>query len=99
VFHIADSKSIKKGLVTDVYFTRVKQVIEAAKADKYVVAEVRVSRLPNGWDWAVFAGLEEALQLLSGLKVNVKALPEGSVFYPEEPVLTVSGLYTEFALF
>lgn len=99
MFHIADSKTIKKGLVTDVYFTRVKQVIQTAKADKQVVAEIRVSRLPDGWDWAVFAGLEEALQLLAGLNVNVKALPEGTIFYPEEPVLTVSGLYTEFALF
>lgn len=99
MFHIADSKSIKKGLVTDVYFTRVKQVIEKAKADKHVVAEVRASSLPSGWPWAVVAGLEEVIALLSGLKVNVKALPEGTIFFPEEPVLTISGLYTQFAIY
>lgn len=99
MFHVADTKSIKKGEVTDVYFTRVKEVIQKAKADKNVVAEVRASSFPNDWEWAIFAGLEEALALLEGLNINVKALPEGTVFYPEEPVFSISGLYTEFALF
>jgi nicotinate phosphoribosyltransferase len=46
----------------------------------------------------VFAGLEEALYLLEGHDVEVQALPEGSVFYAEEPVLVISGPYLDFGV-
>jgi nicotinate phosphoribosyltransferase len=46
----------------------------------------------------VFAGLDELMSLLEGREVTVQSLPEGSVFYPEEPVLTVSGRYLSFGI-
>ena len=47
----------------------------------------------------MFAGLEEALVLLEGSGVRVDAMGEGSVFYPEEPVMVISGPYLEFGVF
>jgi nicotinate phosphoribosyltransferase len=36
------------------------------------------------------------LWLLDGRGVEVRAIPEGSVFFPEEPVMVVSGRYLDF---
>jgi nicotinate phosphoribosyltransferase len=44
----------------------------------------------------VLCGLEEALSLLEGRDVDAMAVPEGSVIYPEEPVLQISGRYLAF---
>ena len=54
---------------------------------------------PAGRPWAVFAGLEEALSLLEKLPVKVRALEEGSVFYPYEPVMEIRGLYRDFCVY
>ena len=48
-----------------------------------VVAEVIIT----GGGWTVLAGLEEVAHLLAGKDVNVYAMPEGTIFYPYEPVL------------
>lgn len=97
-FHIASPDEIRSGRVTDVYFLRARAVLEAEGENPEVTAEVRTSGLPEGWPWAVFAGLEEAVFLLAGHDLQVEALPEGSVFYPEEPVLSVRGRYLDFGL-
>ncbi len=73
--------------------------MEEKGVNKKVVAEVSAKSLPNGYKWAIFAGLEEALKLLEGLDIDVYALPEGSVFYPDEPVLIVEGNYKEFCIY
>ena len=98
-FHLADHSQIKKGDVTDVYFTRVVSALEKAGIDRRVTAEVRASSFPADWRWAVFSGLEEARRLFSGKDVEVSALPEGSVFFTEEPVFAISGRYLDFAVF
>lgn len=41
--------------------------------------------------------MDEALRLLEECEVEAVALPEGSVFYAEEPVLQVAGSYRAFA--
>jgi len=46
----------------------------------------------------VFAGLDSVLAVLDGRPLDVEALPEGSVFYQEEPVLTIEGRYLDFSL-
>jgi nicotinate phosphoribosyltransferase len=97
-FHIADEDAIRSGRVTDVYFLRGRAVLEAEQADPHVVAEVRTTGLPRDWPWAILAGLDEAVALLEGHGVDVDALPEGSVFLPEEPVLVVEGRYLEFGI-
>lgn len=97
-FHVASPEEIRAGEVTDVYFLRGRQVIEAEGEDPQVVAEIRASALPREWRWGIFAGLEEALTLLDGVDVEVQALSEGSVFYPEEPVMVISGAYLKFGV-
>ncbi len=96
VFHVASAEEIRLGTVADVALHNGARVMETESANPLVVAEVRAERLPRDWAWAVLAGLEEGVALLEGRAVTVEAIDEGSVFYPEEPVLTVSGRYREF---
>jgi nicotinate phosphoribosyltransferase len=100
--HVAGPDEIRAGRVTDVYFLRGEEVLRAENENPMVVAEVRASTLPREWGWGVFAGLEEALWLLegrgteSGRGIEVQAVAEGTVFYAEEPVLTLVGPYLDF---
>jgi nicotinate phosphoribosyltransferase len=97
-FFVASPEEIRSGKVTDVYFLRGKAALESQGENPEVAAEIRAASLPERWRWAVFAGLEEALAILEGHHVTVEALPEGSVFRAEEPVLTLTGRYLEFGV-
>ncbi len=97
--YIADEETIKKGKVTDVYFERALQIIETKNIDRVVKAEITVKSFPKGYEWAVFCGLEEVLELLEDRDVNVRAIPEGSVFKENQPVVEIEGKYSEFAIF
>ena len=97
--HTASWEQIKRGEVTDVYFTRTVEVMRKAGIERYVAMEVRAASLPQKCEWAVFAGLEEALALLEGAPVDVEALPEGALFRAGEPVMTISGPYTSFGVY
>ncbi len=96
MFHISKPDDIKEGKITDVYFERTVRILKEKRLDKRVVVEVRARALPSPYQWAILAGLDEALYLLEGLKVDVWSMPEGSLFYPFEPVLTIEGNYSEF---
>ena len=105
VFHHATDEEIKRGLTTDIYFSRTKQIIEAKKLDRLnALAEVTSSNLPDGWPWGVLCGIEEVAHLFEGVPVDVYAMPEGSVFYPadyrgvREPVMFIDGPYGEYCL-
>lgn len=98
-FHTATDEEIRAGRVTDVYFDRTVRILREKGKDKVVAAEVRTRALPNGWAWGVLAGMEEVLRLLEGMEVEVWGLPEGTVFHAYEPVLTISGLYSRFAIY
>jgi nicotinate phosphoribosyltransferase len=101
---VASPDEVRAGRVTDVYFLRGEEVLRAENENPQVVAEVRASSLPREWGWGVFAGLEEALWLLegrgteTGRGIEVQAIPEGTVFYAEEPVLTLVGPYLDFGV-
>ncbi len=97
-FNVASPDEIRRGRVTDVYFERSRRVLEAEQSDARVVAEIRTGALPRGWPWGVFAGLDEALALLEGHDLEVHSIREGSVFYAEEPVVTIEGRYLEFGV-
>lgn len=97
-FHVATPAEIRAGKVTDVYFLRGRDILRAEGENPHVVAEIRASSLPREWAWAVFAGLEEAVNLLEEHAIDVLAVPEGNVFYSEEPVLVVSGPYLAFGI-
>jgi len=103
LFHHATDEEIKKGLTTDIYFSRTKQVLEAKKLDRLdALAEVTSGKLPGGWPWGVLCGIEEAAHLFEGVPVDVYAMAEGTVFYPadhrgvREPVMFIDGPYGDY---
>ncbi len=99
LFYVATEKEIKEGKVTDVYFQRIAYVLKEKRVNPLVKGEVRANTLPEDWKWAVFSGLEELLNLMEGIKVKVKSIPEGTVFFAGEPVLTIEGRYLEFSVY
>ena len=96
-FHVASEDEILSGLTTDIYFRRTLEVLEREGKDPEVTAEVRTVRLPQNWEWAVLAGIEEVCHLLGGLAVDVDSLREGTIFRGDEPILVVRGKYRLFA--
>lgn len=99
MFHILSSDKIRKGKATDIYFSRAQKVLAETGADRTVTAEVRAASLPHDWQWGVLAGIEEVAYLFKGINIDVGALSEGTIFYPEEPVLSISGPYSKFAAY
>ncbi|MFQ5888378.1 MAG: nicotinate phosphoribosyltransferase, partial [Candidatus Hydrothermarchaeales archaeon] len=87
MFHLASEKEIKEGRTTDVYFVRAKEVLLKKGIEKKVVAEVTASSLPDDYRWGVLAGVEEIAQLFEGYPVDLYSMLEGSIFYPNEPVI------------
>ncbi|HEY3375316.1 MAG TPA: nicotinate phosphoribosyltransferase [Candidatus Aquicultor sp.] len=98
-FQIADGDEIKAGQITDIYFLRDIEVLEAKGVCKHVLGEMRAAVFPDGWSWAVCAGIEEIARLFEGIPIDVDALDEGMLFKPEDIVLIVGGIYTDFAIY
>src|SRR5689334_9086495 len=96
-FHTASDADIKSGEVYDVYFERTVQILKARHDRKRVVAEVYLKALPEDWQWAVLAGIEEAAALLEGVPVDVQAMDEGTIFGPYQPIMTLEGVYVDWA--
>ena len=99
MFHIAEEKEIMEGNVTDVYFQRTLEILKNKNINPKVRAEFVAKGLPSEWSWAVLAGLEEVALLLKDLPVQVRAMKEGTVFYPNQPVLEIEGYYQDFCIF
>src|SRR3990170_7668269 len=97
--HTATFEDIKAGRTTDVYFDRTIKILKAKGIDKWVKAEFIAKNFPEEWEWGVFAGIEESLNLFEGMKINVRAMPEGTLFKTYQPVLEIEGMYTDFGLF
>ncbi len=92
-FILASEEDIVEGSVTDRYFIWTEKVLKEKGVNPVVVAEVTTS------SWGIFAGLRDVLKLMEGKRVDIYAMPEGCLFYPHEPVLTVVGRYLDFARF
>lgn len=99
MFHIADPEDIKSGKLTDVYFDRTVKILKSKGIDKKVKAEFFAKKLPQDWEWAVMAGIEEVAHLMEGKKVNIRALEEGTIFRSFQPVMEIEGNYTDFSVF
>ncbi|MGE5894643.1 MAG: nicotinate phosphoribosyltransferase [bacterium] len=99
MFHTASPDDIVSGKITDVYFERTMKILKAKGINPVVRAEFIAKSLPRDWAWAVFAGLEEILSLVKDIPVSLRAMREGTVFYPYEPVLEIEGKYQDFCVF
>src|SRR5437016_13823325 len=85
-FHTAADADIKRGEVSDVYFTRTVQMLSHLNDRKRVKAEIYLKSLPEDWEWGTLAGIEEVAALLVGLPVDVAAMAGGLVSEPYQPV-------------
>ncbi len=98
-FYIGDESKLLAGELTDIYFVRTKKVIEAKGLSNVKVRmEVHTGSLPAGYEWAVYAGLEEALNLLKGRPIDVWSLPEGTFVGPNFPLMIIEGRYVDICL-
>lgn len=99
MFLIADPKEILEGKITDVYFQRALAILKARGVNPVVKAEFIAKGLPKNWPWALLTGTGEAMQLMAHLNIKVRAMREGSVFYPYEPVMELEGRYQDFCVY
>lgn len=96
-FNTASEAEIKGAEVADVYFHRTMEILRArGLADARVHAEVAY-KTSNPEDWFVVAGMDEVAHLLADLDVEARAVPEGTICRPNEPILTLEGPYGAFA--
>jgi nicotinate phosphoribosyltransferase len=99
MFFTADPKDILAGKITDVYFERTLRILKAKGINPVVKAEFIAKNLPAAWPWALFTGIDEAQYLMKELNIKVRAMVEGSVFYPYEPVMEIEGRYQDFGVY
>ncbi|MEM1628223.1 MAG: nicotinate phosphoribosyltransferase [Desulfurococcaceae archaeon] len=98
-FYIASEDEILNGKATDIYFLRTVDILRKKNIRKKVRMEFHVMKLPKGYEWAVYAGLEEVLYLLKDKPVTVYSIPEGTLFKQGEPLLIIEGYYDDFAVY
>ena len=105
-FFVATPEEIRSGQTSDIYFFRTLDILKKAGKDRTrVLMEATVQGFPNGWPWAVFSGLEETVNILRGRRIDLWALPEGTVFTAKTargipvPVLYIEGPYAEFCIY
>ena len=94
----ASQQEIASGATTDIYFERTRQILQALGVHKRVTVDVKASSLPDGYDWAVLAGMDDVLALLEGRALDVEAMQEGTLFRAGEPVLQITGDYLDFGV-
>jgi len=95
----ATEDEIRQGKVTDIYFERTAQILREKKINKTVRAEFSVHSFPSDIPWAVFSGLADVVDLLTGKELDLEAFPEGTIFTPGLPVMTITGKYLDFGIF
>lgn len=94
-FAIVGEDRIRNGECTDIYFIRSKAVLEKSGINPLITMECTASSLPGGF--GILCGMEDVISLLEGVPVDLDAMPEGSLFFPREPVLRIRGRYRDFA--
>lgn len=93
-FCSAEHDEIRRGLTTDIYFVRTREILDKLGLGKtHVMGEIFPRRE------GVFAGVGEVLHLLEGRRLKVWALPEGREFASRDVVMRIEGPYEEFGMF
>jgi len=105
-FHISSDEEIRNGETTDIYFVRTEEILHRHGLDKRrAIAEFTVGTLPKEWKWGVFCGLEEVLTLFEGDRIDLYAMPEGTVFPARDiagvrvPVMVIDGCYGDYCIY
>jgi nicotinate phosphoribosyltransferase len=94
IFHSASHEEILKGVTSDLYFVRTRELLtHAGKENTPVVAEIFSGRA------GVLAGVEEAFNLIRNKNVSLWAVPEGEEVGKKEVVMRIKGPYDEFAMY
>ena len=96
-FNSATDAEILKADVADSYFHRTMQILRARGLEDTPVHAELAYKTSDPHEWFVVAGLDEVAYLLDGVEVDARAVPEGTICRPHEPVLTLSGPYGAFA--
>jgi nicotinate phosphoribosyltransferase len=96
-FNSATDAEILKSDVADSYFHRTMQILRARGLEDTPVHAELAYKTSNPDAWFVVAGLDEVAYLLDDIEVDARAVPEGTICRPHEPVLTLSGPYGAFA--
>ncbi|MGC8600985.1 MAG: nicotinate phosphoribosyltransferase [Thermoprotei archaeon] len=99
MFFIPTEKELKSGDVSDLYFKVTEEVLKRAGKNPYVTMEVFTKALPEPYNFGVLSGLDDVTELLTDVPVDVYALEEGEIFFPQEPVLVIKGKYLDFAIY
>jgi len=91
-----DVENIKKGLYTDAYFNRTREILY--KDQRNVNVLMQVFTRENG----ILCGMDEAIAILKLCadfpeKLTIKALNDGDTIKKGETVLTIEGNYVSFA--
>jgi nicotinate phosphoribosyltransferase len=95
---IASEDEVLRGEITDIYFDRTVEILKKKGLEELKVRmEVHLYGLPRGYNWAVFAGVEEVIKMLEGVNINLYSLPEGTLFTEVEPLMLIEGKYINFA--
>ena len=96
-FNSATDAEIRNADVADSYFHRTMQILRARGLEDTPVHAELAYKTSDPDAWFVVAGLDEVAYLLDGVDVDARAVPEGTICRPHEPVLTLSGPYGAFA--
>src|SRR5947209_9289141 len=90
-FNTASEEEILNAEVADIYFHRTMEVLRARGLEDTPVHVEVAYKTSDPSAWFVVAGLDEVAGLLEGTEVEARAVPEGTICRPNEPVLTLSG--------
>ena len=96
-FNSATDAEILSADVADSYFHRTMQILRARGLEDTQVHAELAYKTSDPDAWFVVAGLDEVAFLLEEVDVDARAVPEGTICRPHEPILTLTGPYGAFA--
>ena len=96
-FNTASYEEIRGAAVADVYFHRTMEILRARGLENVRVCAEVAYKTSDPEEWFVVAGMDEVAHLLEGVDVEARAVPEGTICRPNEPVLSLEGPYAAFA--
>jgi nicotinate phosphoribosyltransferase len=96
-FNSATDGEILNAEVADSYFHRTMEILRSRGLEDTPVHAELAYKTSDPDAWFVVAGLDEVAYLFEDVPVEVRAVPEGTICRPHEPILTLSGPYGAFA--